>query len=165
MNSPISMKISSRRLILISAAILINASTVLAADRVGDAHAKARDLLSGTVVGTGTIGKSIAIAADHHQTSYGDPQEQARQVIFGNPNFDGLILVLGGGTVNRDGGGNGNIYGAMVVAKFDLVGNGGFKGATFQTNGAGTSTMQYDSAAVQQALNMAGPRVLAVGEF
>jgi hypothetical protein len=83
----------------------------------------------------------------------------------GNPNFDGLILVLGGGTVNRDGGGNGNIYGAMVVAKFDLVGNGGFKGATFQTNGAGTSTMQYDSAAVQQALNMAGPRVLAVGEF
>jgi len=91
MNSAVYMKISSRRLILISAAILINASTVLAADRVGDAHAKARDLLSGTVVGTGTIGKSIAITADHHQTSYRDPQEQARQVIFGRPNFDGNV--------------------------------------------------------------------------
>jgi hypothetical protein len=83
----------------------------------------------------------------------------------GNPNFNGLILVLGGGTVNRDGGGNGNVYGAMVVAKFDLVGNGGFKGPSFLTNGSGTSTMQYDSAAVRQALNLAGPRVLAVGEY
>jgi hypothetical protein len=35
MNSRISMKVLSRRLILISAAILINANTVLAADRVG----------------------------------------------------------------------------------------------------------------------------------
>jgi len=36
----------------------------------------------------------------------------------GNPNFDGLILVLGAGRVERDGGGNGEIYGAIAVARF-----------------------------------------------
>jgi len=85
MNSPISMKILSRRLILISAAILINANTVLAADRVGDAQMQARDLLSGTVGGTKTFDKSLAISADDRQKSYPDPQEQARQLILGKP--------------------------------------------------------------------------------
>ena len=89
MNSPVSMKILSRRLLLISAAVLINANTVLAADRVGDAQMQARDLLSGTVGGTGTIDKSLAISAGHHQKSYADPQKQARQIILGRPSFDG----------------------------------------------------------------------------
>lgn len=83
----------------------------------------------------------------------------------GNPNFNGLIFVLGGGTVNRDGGGNGNVYGALVVASFPLTGNGGFTAASFHTDGGGTSTMQYDSIAVSQALNLAGPRVMSVGEY
>lgn len=83
----------------------------------------------------------------------------------GNPNFEGLILVLGGGTINRDGGGNGNIYGAIAVASFDPAGTGGFTAATFHTNGSGTATIQYDSAALRQALNISGPRVLAVGEY
>jgi hypothetical protein len=83
------MKILSRRLLLISAAVLINANTVLAADRVGDAQMQARDLLSGTVGGTGTIDKSLAISAGHHQKSYADPQKQARQIILGRPSFDG----------------------------------------------------------------------------
>jgi hypothetical protein len=83
----------------------------------------------------------------------------------GNPSFEGLILVLGAGSVNRDGGGNGNVYGAMAVAKFPINGTGGFEAASFQTNGSGTATMQYDSDAIRKALNMAGPRILAVGEF
>jgi len=87
-NLPVSMKILSHRLLLISAAVLINANTVLAADRVGDAQMQARDLLSGTVGGTGTIDKSLAISAGHHQKSYADPQKQARQIILG-PSFDG----------------------------------------------------------------------------
>jgi hypothetical protein len=92
MNSRISMKILSRRLIAISAAILINANTVLAASRVGDAQMQARDLLSGTVGGrTKIIDKSLAISADHHQKSYRDPQEQARQLILGKPRFDGTV--------------------------------------------------------------------------
>ena len=43
MNSRISMKILSRPFILISAAILINANTALAANRVDDAQMQARD--------------------------------------------------------------------------------------------------------------------------
>jgi hypothetical protein len=90
MNTRISMKVLSRRLILISAAILINANTVLAADRVGDAQMQARDLLSGTVGGkTKIIDKSLAISAD--QKSYPDPQTQARQLILGKPSFDGAV--------------------------------------------------------------------------
>jgi len=83
----------------------------------------------------------------------------------GNPSFDGLILVLGGGTINRDGGGNGNIYGAITVAKFDQNGTGGFLAPAFTTNGAGTSTIQYDSDAVRRALNMSGLLVMGVREF
>jgi hypothetical protein len=83
----------------------------------------------------------------------------------GNPSFNGMILVLGNGSVNRDGGGNGNIYGAMAVARFDPVGPGGFLAPTFNTNGGGNSTMQYDSNAVRQALNLSGPRPRGVHEY
>ena len=86
-------------------------------------------------------------------------------VMNGNPNFNGLILVLGTGSVSRQGAGNGNIYGAMAVASFPLTGNAGFTSATFHTDGAGTSTMQYDSAAVRQALDTSGPRVLGIHEY
>jgi Tfp pilus assembly protein PilX len=82
----------------------------------------------------------------------------------GNPTFKGLILVLGEGYVERDGGGNGDFLGAMAVAKFDPT-SGPFLAPTFMTNGGGTSTMKYDSTAVRQALNVAGPRVLGVHEY
>jgi hypothetical protein len=83
----------------------------------------------------------------------------------GNPNFSGLILVLGNGTVNRDGAGNGTILGAMVAARFDPTGTGGFETSTFTTNGAGTMTFQFDSDAIRRALNLAGPRVLGFHEY
>ncbi len=83
----------------------------------------------------------------------------------GNPSFDGLILVLGGGSINRNGGGNGNIYGAITVARFDVNGTGGFLGPTFHTNGGGNSTIQYDSTAVRKALNLGGPLVQGVREY
>lgn len=83
----------------------------------------------------------------------------------GNPSFEGLILVLGEGSVNRNGGGNGNIYGSITVAKFDRNGTGGFLAPSFTTNGGGNSTIQYDSIAVNKALNLAGPLVMGVREF
>jgi len=86
-------------------------------------------------------------------------------VLNGNPSFNGLIFVLGGGTINRDGGGNGNIYGSITVAKFNLNGSGGFLAPSFTTNGAGTSTIQYDSQTIRQALNVAGPLVIGVREY
>ena len=36
----------------------------------------------------------------------------------GNPSFNGLIMVLGNGTLTRDGGGNGAAEGAIMMAKF-----------------------------------------------
>jgi hypothetical protein len=83
----------------------------------------------------------------------------------GNPSFEGLILVLGEGSVNRNGGGNGNIYGSITVARFDRNGSGGFLAPSFTTNGGGNSTIQYDSNAVNKALNVAGPLVMGVREF
>jgi hypothetical protein len=85
--------------------------------------------------------------------------------LSGNPNFKGLILVLGAGHVERDGGGEGEIFGAMTVAKFDINGTGGFQEPYFNTNGGGNSTMQYDSDAIRQALNISGPRVLGIHEY
>jgi hypothetical protein len=85
--------------------------------------------------------------------------------LSGNPDFSGVILVLGGGSVLRNGGGNGNIYGAMVVAKFNVNGTGNFLAPTFHTNGGGNSTMQYDSSAVNKALNLSGPRIWGVHEY
>ena len=64
----------------------------------------------------------------------------------GNPSFKGLILVIGDGYVERDGGGNGDIYGAMFVARFNKNG-GPFLPSTFITNGGGTSKVQNDSTA------------------
>lgn len=83
----------------------------------------------------------------------------------GNPSFEGLILVLGGGHIQRNGGGNGNIYGAISVAKFDVNGTGGFQAPFFDTNGGGNASLQYDSDAVRSALNVVGPRVLGVHEY
>jgi hypothetical protein len=81
----------------------------------------------------------------------------------GNPNFNGLILVLGEGRVERDGGGEGDIYGAMAVARFNST--GGFLPPFFDTDGGGNSTMKYDSVALRQAMNATGPRVLGIHEF
>jgi hypothetical protein len=80
-------------LLPIWAAVLIDANTVLAADRLGDAQMQARECLSGTVGGTGTIYKTLAISAGHHQKSHADPQKQARQIILGRPSFDGTVSL------------------------------------------------------------------------
>ena len=85
-------------------------------------------------------------------------------IMNGNPNFDGLILVLGEGYVDRQGAGNGEFHGAMAVARFNRAG-GPFLAPTFLTDGAGTGAMRYDSNAVRQALNLSGPRVLGVHEY
>ena len=83
----------------------------------------------------------------------------------GNPSFSGVILVLGTGTVNRNGGGNGDIYGAMVVASFNRNGNAGFTAPSFNTNGGGNSTLQYDSLAVSRALGAIGAAPGGIREY
>jgi hypothetical protein len=79
------------------------------------------------------------------------------------PDFNGIILVLGKGTVNKNGGGNRTIYGSLMVAHFN--GGGNFLQPTFNYGtGAGNSTVQYDSQAIADAIELTAPLVLGVVE-
>ena len=92
-------------------------------------------------------------------------------MMSGNPGFNGLILVLGEGYIERDGGGNASIFGAMVVAKFERIWPAeendephDFLAPTFVTNGAGTSNLQFDSVQLDRALSVAGLRTMGIRE-
>ncbi len=83
----------------------------------------------------------------------------------GSYNFEGLIFVLGSGNITRQGSGgttNGTLYGGILAARFGA--SGGFQAVNFNSNGAGTSTLQYDSVAIENALAAMGPRALGVVE-
>jgi hypothetical protein len=81
----------------------------------------------------------------------------------GSQTFDGLVLVLGGGILDRSGGGNGTSLGAFVVAKFNSTGD--FIAPTFTSSGSGTSWLQLDRDKVKTALRLGGIPVLSVSEF
>ena len=81
----------------------------------------------------------------------------------GNTNFNGVILVLGKGKLVRNGGGNGEIYGGITVAAFDRT-SGDFTAPTFETNGGGNSTIQFDSLALTNAIG-SGMNVSGIREF
>jgi hypothetical protein len=81
----------------------------------------------------------------------------------GNTNFRGAILVLGDGVLIRKGGGDGNIYGGITIAKFGRTA-GDFTAPTFSTDGGGNSTVQYDSAALTNGVG-SGTNVSGIREF
>jgi hypothetical protein len=81
----------------------------------------------------------------------------------GSQTFNGLVLVLGGGVLDRSGGGNGTSLGAFVVAKFNNTGD--FVAPTFTSSGSGTSWLQLDRNKVNSALRLGGIPVLSVSEF
>ena len=89
----------------------------------------------------------------------------------GSTDFNGLILVIGSGYVNRNGGGGGAFYGANFIASVDWpVPNGttpatSFGAPFFQFNGAGNATMQYDSTSVATAFQLLPAPVLGVSEY
>ena len=79
------------------------------------------------------------------------------------PNFDGIILVLGGGTLIKQGGGNRNIFGSIMLARFGATGD--FLAPIFNYNdGGGSTNLQYDSRAALNATVMPGATVLGVAE-
>ena len=79
------------------------------------------------------------------------------------PNFNGIILVLGTGHLSKTGGGNRNVYGSIMIARFGAT--GGFLDPTFEyLGGAGSSNLQYDSTADRNAVISAGTKVLGVVE-
>ncbi|HEX5603798.1 MAG TPA: hypothetical protein VFX63_14660, partial [Pyrinomonadaceae bacterium] len=81
----------------------------------------------------------------------------------GSQTFDGLVLVLGGGVIDRSGGGNGTSLGAFVVARFGSSGD--FLAPSFTSSGSGTSTLQLDRNKVKTALRLGGIPVLSVSEY
>ena len=81
----------------------------------------------------------------------------------GNPNFNGVILVLGKGELIRNGGGNGDIYGGITIAAFGRT-SGDFTAPKFETNGGGNSTIQYDSTALTNGIG-SGTNVSGIREF
>ena len=85
----------------------------------------------------------------------------------GNFNWNGVIMVLGKGRVFRSGGGSGNILGALFVAKFTKTGadTDAFQAPTFDTNGGGSSNIQYSSTAVDMAKSVGGHAVRGVREY
>lgn len=86
-----------------------------------------------------------------------------RLTMRGNTNFKGAILVLGKGELIRNGGGNGDIFGGITIAAFGRTA-GNFTAPTFNTNGGGNSTIQYDSQALQNGIG-SGMNVTGVREF
>ncbi|HEY6189463.1 MAG TPA: hypothetical protein VIW80_17560 [Pyrinomonadaceae bacterium] len=84
----------------------------------------------------------------------------------GNDEFKGLMLVLGTGSIIRNGGGNGASLGAFALAKFDRNTWGGpFLAPTFQANGGGTSSVTYDPSWVEKALLSGGRYPIGISEY
>jgi hypothetical protein len=83
--------------------------------------------------------------------------------VSGSQPFEGLVLVLGDGILNRNGAGNAVSLGAFVIAHFDAA--SGFLSPTFTSSGSGTSTIQLDRAKVKSALRLGGVSVVAVSEY
>ena len=103
----------------------------------------------------------------------GNPTGQGTLIVTGtltlngNFNFNGVIMVLGTGTVLRSGGGHGNIYGALFVAKFNKTGasTDNFQAPVFDTSGGGTANIQYNSFEIDRAKSVGGHAVLGVKEY
>ncbi len=103
----------------------------------------------------------------------GNPTGQGTIIVTGkltlNGNFqwNGVIMVLGTGEVYRSGGGHGNIYGAMFIAKFPASGadSDKFSAPTFDTSGGGTANIQYSIDAVDKAKSVGGHSVKGVREY
>lgn len=90
----------------------------------------------------------------------------------GNATFNGTVLVLGDGTITRDGGGNGTILGSIYIAKFarswPSSENGqphNFLQPVVNISGGGTANFIYDSNWVQKAKDALGDIVRDVREY
>jgi hypothetical protein len=104
-------------------------------------------------------------------TGYGILVVEGTLTLQGNPTYNGIILVVGKGTVVKNGGGNGTVDGAMLVANlYDASGNllpansaPGRPSVTW--NGGGNVQWNYDSCWSQAMSQGFAWRVLGVREL
>jgi len=90
-------------------------------------------------------------------------------ILQGNPSYNGMILVIGKGSITKGGGGNGVVNGSILVANlYDSSGNPILSGApsvpTINWSGGGTATIQYDSCWVNNVQKFPY-RIVAVREM
>ena len=79
----------------------------------------------------------------------------------GNYKFEGVILILGGGTLNVTSGGKGRIEGNIVIAKYGATGD--FQGSVVNLSG-GELEVKSNAENAENALKTVNLRVLAVRE-
>ena len=91
----------------------------------------------------------------------------------GNFNFNGLIIVTGGGGILRSGGGTGMIQGNIIVSPYEnstIAGNtnpptgADFWAPRWETDGGGNSDIRYNSNNALNSLNAISNNVLGVVE-
>jgi hypothetical protein len=87
--------------------------------------------------------------------------------LHGNFQWNGIILVLGQGEILRDGAGQGDIFGALFIAKFSKTGADTdlFQSPIVNTNGGGSANIQYSSNYVDMAKAVGGHAVKGVREY
>ena len=92
-------------------------------------------------------------------------------VLNGGVNFNGLVMVMGAGSILRSGGGSGDIYVAFALARFartwpiaQYALPHPFLSPFYDTSGCGTGKIAFDSSKLDEALSLAPPRVLAIRE-
>ncbi len=90
------------------------------------------------------------------------------QLVFqGNINYDGMIFVIGEGSMVRAGGGSNTIRGGIFVANtvgpdtIMYTGDDALGPPTFNTSGGGVSNIHYCSTVMEQALTDVPPRTIA----
>ena len=88
----------------------------------------------------------------------------------GMPNYNGVILIIGKGSVSWSGGGNGTIDGAMLVANMydssnHLITSGAPGAPTISFSGGGNMTVQYDSCWVAAMNQMTPYKSLGIREM
>jgi hypothetical protein len=89
----------------------------------------------------------------------------------GNPNYNGLILVIGKGSITKNGGGNGTVNGSLLVANLYDSSHNALRSSstpgvpTLNWNGGGNVSWNYDSCWSQQLNGLQAYRIVAVREM
>lgn len=110
---------------------------------------------SSSVLGSATDPKIVVVQGDASFSSgngAGILIVQGDLTLNGNFSYDGLIFVLGTGQVRRNGGGNGEIRGGMLVGAFTADSPTFNLPAEVDTGGGGNSLIRYCSDAINKAI-------------
>jgi len=108
----------------------------------------------------------IVLEGKNPVTGQGTLVVTGKLTLHGNFQWNGVIMVLGQGEILRDGAGQGDIFGALFIAKFSKTGADTdlFGAPTVNTNGGGSANIQYSSSYVDMAKAVGGHAVKGIRE-